>query len=359
MGKLDMAEIADRAVREAMQRNHVLIAEIVNRLADESGVIVHGGPTRERGPADGAIDPQRSGGRVTSQCVVHSKPAEARHGLLCIAHFDRLADMLREVEEEAAILSAVPSMAIRTGSGGGSLASTRAPARLDVLVHRDTRRGTGKSETDDDQLAAGQTLPILDVLHSWARVVREERALTSPESVTVSGERDTLTRSLDWIAEQPWIDEMFTEVRQLVGQLKAANGHRADRPYSHCPTVVNGHNCTGEVWLRDEVQAVWRVYTDRCAQNWEPAPGAAVCDTCGSTWITDGDKARLKRMVDDLAADLSRPRTEDGRRMLTAEEMCAKLKIKPGTFRVRVHRAGVESVDGHYDPDLFQRNAVA
>jgi hypothetical protein len=112
-------------------------------------------------------------------CVVHGKPAEARHGLLCIAHFDRLADMLRQVEEEAAILSAVPSMAIRTGSGGGSLASTRAPARLDVLVHRDTRRGTGKSETEDDELAAGKTLPVLDVLHSWARVVREERGLTA------------------------------------------------------------------------------------------------------------------------------------------------------------------------------------
>ena len=112
-------------------------------------------------------------------CVVHSKPTEARHGLLCVAHFDRLADMLRQIEEEAAILSAVPSMAIRTGSGGGSLASTRAPARLDVLVHLDTRRGTGRSETDDDQIAAGQTLPVLDVLHSWARVVREERGLTA------------------------------------------------------------------------------------------------------------------------------------------------------------------------------------
>jgi hypothetical protein len=85
-----------------------------------------------------------------------------------------------------------------------------APARLDVLVHRDTRRGTGKSETEDDELAAGKTLPVLDVLHSWARVVREERGFTSQAAVTISGERDVLTRALDWIAEQPWVDEMYT-----------------------------------------------------------------------------------------------------------------------------------------------------
>jgi hypothetical protein len=296
----------------------------------------------------------------TAQCVVHSKPTEARHGLLCVAHFDRLADMLREIEEEAAILSAVPSMAIRTGSGGGSLASTRSPARLDVLVHLDTRRGTGMSETDDDQHAAGQTLPVLDVLHSWARVVREERGFASRAAVTISGERDVLTRALDWIAEQPWVDEMFTEVRQLVGQLKAANGHRADRPYSRCPSVVNGQPCTGEVWLRDETQAVWRAYSDRCTQSWEQAPGAAVCDMCNAIWANDADKARLKRMVDDMVADLTRPKTDDGRRMLTAQELVARgLVSTVSNVRVKAHRLGVSAVRGHYDPDVFDSKATA
>jgi hypothetical protein len=296
----------------------------------------------------------------TKVCVVHNNPAEARHGLLCSVHFDRLADMLREVEEEAAILSAMPSMAIRTGSGGGSLASTRAPARLDVLVHLDHRRGTGRSETEDDALAAGQTLPILDVLHSWARIVREERNYASRGAVTISGERDTLTRALDWIAEQPWVDECFQDVRQLVGQLKAANGHRADKPYSRCPTVIGGHPCTGEVWIRDESQFVWRLFSDRCAKQWESAPGAAVCDTCGAAWATDGDKARLKRMVDDMAAEMARPRTEDGRRMLTAQELVAHGVVSTiNNVRVKVHRLGIVAVDGHYDPELFRDKATA
>jgi hypothetical protein len=252
--------------------------------------------------------------RYTAQCVVHSKPTEARHGLLCVAHFDRLADMLRQVEEEAAILSAVPSMAIRTGSGGGSLASERAPARLDVLVHRDTRRGTGKSETEDDELAAGRRCPCSTCCtpgQGWcARSVGSPARPRSPSAVS----DDVLTRALDWIAEQPWCRRDVRRGAAVVGQLKAANGHRAEQPYSRCPSIVNGDNCAGEVWLRDEAQAVWRVYPDRCAQSWEQAPGAAVCDMCGAIWATDADKARLKRMVEDMAAELARPKTEDGRR---------------------------------------------
>jgi hypothetical protein len=272
-------------------------------------------------------------------CVVHSKPTEARHGLLCIAHFDRLADMLRQVEEEAAILSAVPSMAIRTGSGGGSLASTRSPARLDVLVHLDNRRGTGKSETDDDELAAGQTLPVLDVLHSWARVVREERGFTSQAAVTISGERDVLTRALDWIAEQPWVDEMFNEVRQLVGQLKAANGTQDEKPVGRCYLATETGICDGPIWI-------------------DNAMGHAHCGRCHGTW-TGAQLLLLKKQMELDQAERDRPKTEDGRRMLTAEEMCTELGIRLNAFRVRVHRMRVVSVNGHYDPDLFDVKATA
>src|SRR5207253_7958015 len=126
--------------------------------------------------------------------------------------------MLREVEDEATMLDARPSISQRIGSGHGSLPSERAPAKLNVLVHTDHRRGTGKSETDDDANAGGDTLPILDVLHSWARVVREERDLQPPDTVTVSGERDLLTSHLDWVAGQPWVDEAYADVRRLLSQ---------------------------------------------------------------------------------------------------------------------------------------------
>ena len=285
-------------------------------------------------------------------------------GNVCVNHYDQLSQMLADLETEAAILSAVPSMQIRMDAGRGSLASERAPVRLDVLVHTDPRRGTGRSETDDDALAAGETLSILDVLHSWARIVREERGLTDSGPVTVTGERALWVRHLDWIVAQPWIDEAFTDIRQLTGQLKAANGHRADRPYSRCPVATHTGSCSGAVWVRDELQPVWRRYSDRCAQTWEQAPGAAVCDTCNSVWATEGEKARLKRMVEDQRAQAARealrPRTEDGRPMLTAEELIARGHVSSRVnVRVKAHRLGVVSVDGHYDPQWFSDKATA
>lgn len=281
-------------------------------------------------------------------------------GNVCVTHYDRLRQMLEELETEAAILSAVPSMQMRMDSGKGSLASERAPVRLDVLVHVDPRRGTGRSETEDDALAAGETLSILDVLHSWARIVREERNLTDSGAVTVTGERALWMRHLDWIVAQDWIDEAFSDIRQLAGQLKAANGHRAERPYSRCPVTTHTGTCTGAVWVRDELQPVWRRYPDRCQQTYEEAPGAAVCDTCQSVWATEAEKARLKRMVEDMAAEAARPHAEDGERMLTAEELVDKGYVTTtGNVRVKAHRMGVVSVRGHYDPRWFTDKATA
>jgi hypothetical protein len=207
-----------------------------------------------------------------SACVI---PGRAEHpadeGLMvCWKHLERLAVMLREVEDQAVMLDARPSMMVRTDSGKGSLASERAPARLDVLVHRDHRRGTGKSETDDDAHAAGDTLPILDVLHSWARVVREERDLASPERVTVSGERDLLTRHLEWVCAQPWVDEAYSDIRTLAGQLKSSNGTNAIRPKAVgvCPTLLEDGECGGRLWPNDE-------------------RGEVTCDNCGRIFGSD------------------------------------------------------------------------
>jgi hypothetical protein len=236
---------------------------------------------------------------------------------------------------------------------GGGLASHRTPVRLDVLVHTDPRHGTGKSEDYDDALAAGETLSILATLHSWARVIREDRALAAPGTVTISGERDTLSRHLDYAVAQPWCDEFYGDIAALVGQLKAANGHRADRPFSACPSIDNGAQCTGNVWIQDEIQPVWRRYTDRCAQSWESAPGSAVCDMCGRTWTTPGEKARLDKMVDQMKAELARPRTDDGRPMMTAEELAAEHKKTVNAIRILATRAGVKALAGHYDPQAL------
>lgn len=195
---------------------------------------------------------------------------QADLGHSCRGHFERLGTMLREVEDQAAILSAAPSMQQRSGPGGGAPAFTRAPARLDVLVHNDRRsvpageRPPGpacatcwhgscidiRAWIDAYDARATDQLSILDVLHSWARLVREERALSEPDEVTVMSERAVLTRWLEWIVEQDWIDEAYADIRNLLAQLKGVNGTAELRPKSVglCPTLLEDGECGGRLW---------------------------------------------------------------------------------------------------------------
>jgi hypothetical protein len=275
-----------------------------------------------------------------ARCVICTEATAATMGLLCSGHYSRLSRMLRDVEDEAVHLDPRPSMQVQIGSGKGSLASERAPVRLDVLVHTDRRRGIGWAETEDDAHAAGSTLPILDVLGSWARMVREERDLGTPDSVTITGERDLLSRHLDWIAEQPWVDEAYGDLRTLLGQLKAANGTQDDKPVGRCYLPAETGTCNGPIWV-------------------DQAAGHAHCGRCRSAW--DGPQlALLGFELDRARREAARPRADDGQPMLTADELVAKGHVTTaGNVRVRAHRLGVVSVDGHYDPRWFTDKASA
>jgi hypothetical protein len=205
-----------------------------------------------------------------ARCVICTTPREAPRGMICNQHFDRLAQMLRDVESESCFLDARPSMAIRTGSGKGSLASERAPARLDVLAMLDFRTypyakppaGPACVHCWHDSCIAlrawdnavnaraTNTMSVLDTLHGWARVVREDRDHASPERVTVTSERDCLTRNLEWLAEQGFIDEVYADVRNLLGQLRSANQTAEIRPkmVGICPTLLETEECGGRLW---------------------------------------------------------------------------------------------------------------
>lgn len=325
-----------------------------------------------------------------SACVVHSKPAEARHGLLCDAHFERLDDMLRAIEDEAAMLSAVPSMAIQTGSGGGSLASERAPARLEVLAALDPRTKRWEPETEqryvppapkqigpwclfcdhetctawragrrrdlhDDEQDAGSAMlaSVLEELHNWARLVREERELQPPDAVTISGERHLLVRHLEWIAEQPWVDECFGDIRKLLGLLQDVNKTKPDRPAGSCFLLTETGVCGGKIWRRATRHTAWRVVFDRCTQeSVDLSDGPAYCESCGQEW--DGaDLDRLNLILEQQRKEAARPKTDDGSRMLTAEELSSQLRISLNAVRIIVSRKRIPNVKGYYDPGHF------
>lgn len=312
-----------------------------------------------------------------SVCVICAREREARVGLLCLGHFTHLGEVLRAVEEEAVTLDARPSMAVRTGPGGGSLASERAPARLSVLVYLDPRTkrwerdveprytlpapksigpwcllcehetcvawrtGRRRDLHDDEHDAGSEALAsVLGELHAWARLVREERALAAPAYVTITGERDLLTRQLDWIAEQPWVDECFADLRKILGQLQAVNHTAPDKPVGRCYLPTDTGVCDGPVWVDD-------------------AEGHAQCGRCRQTW--DGPQmALLKHEMERQAREDARPKTEDGRRMLTARELVEQgYASTVSNVRVRAHRRRVAAVRGHYDPEWFIDKASA
>ena len=306
----------------------------------------------------------------TTGCLVCTKPRTADVGYLCHNHLERLAAMLRDVEDQAAMLTAVPSMQIRTGSGGGSLKSERAPARLDVLAFRDpqTKRWTRdefarhplpqpkafgpwcllcdhasctdwragrRRDLHDDEHDAGsdRLMSVVGVLNGWARIVREERSLETPQRVVVTTERDTLSRHLGWLAAQPFIDEMYGEVKQLVASLKDLNGTADDKPAGRCYLPNETGICHGPIWL-------------------DTAMGHAHCGRCQQTW--DGSQlAMLAFELERARAEAARPKTEDGRRMLTAQELADRLGTTVVNVRKMASRQQIRAVLGHYDPDRF------
>jgi hypothetical protein len=307
-------------------------------------------------------------------CVIGPHDRPATHGYVCANHHERVAQWLHEIEVEAALVTPVKSMQVASGNRGAGLASERSPARLTAIAMTDPRtrqwvpdpqsritmpapkaigpwclfcdhetctdwRAGRRRDLHDDEQDAGSAslVSILGVLESWARVVREDRALAVPEQVTVASERRTLTAQWDWICEQPWVDEFVGELRTLRLQLKACNGTQDDKPYGRCYLPAEDGPCGGPIWL-------------------DVANGHAHCGKCRQTW--DGEQlAMLKWELDRAREEAARPRTQDGRRMLTAQEMANRLGIKLGAFRVRVHRNPVATVDGYYDPKDFQTRA--
>lgn len=264
-------------------------------------------------------------------CVIGNSPHSAHEGYLCENHLQRFANTLRSIEEEYATLSAVPSMQVRSGRGG-SLPSHRSPARLDAIVATDRRRGTGHLGSDDeDPWALDDTASVLDALHSWARVVREERGLEQPTHVTVSGERDTLSRHLTWIASQEWADESYGEFQALLGQLRATNGTSAAKPAARCWIPAADGPCNGPIWI-----------------NW--VDGYAHCGDCRETW-TGEQLAELNARIEEL----SRPRTEDGRVMMTVAQIVARFGGNANSVRLKLSRAGFASLNGYYDPAVFEK----
>lgn len=260
-------------------------------------------------------------------------------GWLCDRHLHALGVILRGIEREAASyqyldsgkllgnLNPVPSMQIRWDRSGGGLASQQTPARLDAIVHRDPRRGTGMTpQAIDDEAAWDSSASTLETLHSWAEQVRRERPLTRPTATvrlgwlynrrgpicgwhcghdtcgmwitdtiraepTIRSERDLLTRHLDWIAGQDWAGDLYKDLARLLDQLRRTNGtHLADPLPGRCPSLIDNRECGGPLWPGKPEHTVG---------EWTgSATSAVACGACKTRWEGPSALARLALILD-------------------------------------------------------------
>lgn len=185
--------------------------------------------------------------------------------LLCRACEDRLLGWLDKIGEHYLLLPdflTPGSVETNPESKTTKAADPPVPVRLEVLDLLDTRHGRRWLGTQAAQDRRG----VLGTLESWARMVREERNLATPDdAATVIGEAAFLRRHLLWIAEQPWVDELYDDIRTLHRQLADAVGDYRPRPVGRCGVATEDGECGGAL-----MPSRWSVgvYCGRCGASW-------------------------------------------------------------------------------------------
>lgn len=87
-----------------------------------------------------------------------------------------------------------------------------------------------------------QRVHIAGVLASWARMVAEDRSLTGPAGVDPPTVGAWLAPHLRWCATQPWVDDLLTELADVVRQAHTTapwrpHIHRLPLPCPDCGQV--------------------------------------------------------------------------------------------------------------------------
>ena len=200
-----------------------------------------------------------------SNCLLpHREPKGAVDGLLICRHHRRwMGETIDDIVVTYALLPHFyePGTAVDDGHQvKGKRVDPPAPVRLDVVALLDKRTVSQHP---------GDLVPVLAILESWARMVREERRLQPCQrQATVTSEAGLLAAHMDWISAQPWIDELARELRDVKSALHSAIGDHAPRPVGRCPIVHPDADgaCDGPL------------FQDRYGRM------SVTCRRCGETW---------------------------------------------------------------------------
>ncbi len=246
------------------------------------------------------------------QCVVCAGRGRTRHipaGHVCVACDSRLRDQLERIPQLAALAAAAVVPGATAGGGARSVPGSKPPIDVDAL---DATLGLPLVLAVPGDPSTAE--PILTLLWSWERAVREDRGLTPPalldEPVTLVSVCAFLLAHADWMVGEPEFDVvgLAEHVAASVRVLSRHDPDRAPRTFRvPCPAPAEAGDCGASLRV-DPTDLGAPVVCPRCQEQWTAdrlmlvawsAPGATVwVDPEAATYATGVSERTLRRWAE-------------------------------------------------------------
>lgn len=266
-------------------------------------------------------------------CATRKRQTRLKHGHCCAGCADRIAADLRAIPELAAMAAA----SLVPGSGSGGAMSThygpKEPIRLEAV---DPALAHVNPDPDDD----GSATTVLELLESWARIVRDDRGLTrygpaseqhvlstgaaiNDTTATLVGVCAFLGAHVGWIVSDP--EFLLEGFAREVALCKRAvirwdtERKESDGWFADCPHDAGGGTCG---------------YRLRIDGN--DVDSYFICPRCGSEWSVD------RLML--VAAE-----TSDASMWLDCEAVIKRYGVDRTTLERWVRKGRITKWHGLYD----------
>lgn len=174
-------------------------------------------------------------------CVICSRPDQPRRAtpgyLTDTTCSDRIVSTLDEIVAMYAQLPGIEPVAGNDGGRRGPGFGSRSPANDTIIALHDPRT----TWTEDTRFHNP-----LNVVGGWARILLEETGSDAPIGSVHDAAR-FLARRIDWVTRQPWVDSLWTEVREVHSQLRSITGEGKRRYIAPCPNPLNADRADEEL----------------------------------------------------------------------------------------------------------------
>ena len=195
---------------------------------------------------------------------------------VCVNCRNRLSGWLQEIEETWHTAHNCLEPQVGSRSGGGS------ERKIGVSVAA---------------LSWVEGSPILGVIHSWEQLIREERGLVKVGHLKPLCLSDSIRAAfhfqrahLNWIVDQPFANDYYLEIRDLLHAGKAAC-HQIEEGHARimCPgELAEGGECGHRLPLTGDMHA--EIHCKRCGTVWSVAwlVKVALSNQTSDVWV-DGE----------------------------------------------------------------------